>query len=165
VDKGEHALRSSLELINLAKTHPGREWGLGGPGSYLRESPWAGDAYAFGAINKQIAGKNFLAGYENLKGAGAIGEKEGLKGEQAQANVDPNMKKEHYDAALQRLEDTLRSNIEIAQRKANRPVTAWGNGPNDPPAPDINQPGTRGGRAVVYIGGDPAKDTSYKEVR
>jgi len=165
VDKIPQALQQSLELIKLARTHPGREWGLGGPGSYLRESPWAGDAYAFGTINKQITGKNFLAGYETLKGAGAIGEKEGAKAEQAQANIDPNMKKEHYDAALQRLEDTLRNNVEIAQRKANRPVTAWGNGPNDPPAPDIGQPGTRGGRPVVYIGGDPAKDTSYKEVR
>jgi hypothetical protein len=165
VDKGAQSLQQSLELINLARKHPGREWGLGGPGSYLRESPWAGDAYAFGTINKQITGKNFLAGYETLKGAGAIGEKEGAKAEQAQANIDPNMKKEHYDAALQRLEDTLRNNVEIAQRKANRPVTAWGNGPNDPPAPDIGQPGTRGGRPVVYIGGDPAKDTSYKEVR
>ena len=165
VDKGAQSLQQSLELINLARKHPGREWGLGGPGSYLRESPWAGDAYAFGTINKQITGKNFLAGYENLKGAGAIGEKEGAKAEQAQANIDPNMKKEHYDAALQRLEETLRNNVEIAQRKANRPVTAWGNGPNDPPAPDIGQPGTRNGRPVVYIGGNPAKDTSYKEVR
>jgi hypothetical protein len=130
----------------------------------LRDSPWAGDAYAFGAINKQIKGKNFMAGYQDLRGAGAIGQKEGEKAEEAQANIDPNMKKEHYDAALQRLEDTLRGNVEMAQRKANRPVTAWSNGPNDPPAPDIGQPGVRNGKSVVYAGGDPSKDASYREV-
>jgi hypothetical protein len=164
VDKGTQQLQQSLELIKLAKTHPGREWGLGGTGGYLRDSPWAGDAYAFGAINKQIKGKNFMAGYQDLRGAGAIGQKEGEKAEEAQANIDPNMKKEHYDAALQRLEDTLRGNVEMAQRKANRPVTAWSNSPNDPPAPDIGQPGVRNGKSVVYAGGDPSKDASYREV-
>jgi hypothetical protein len=165
VDKATQALPQSLELIKLAKTHPGRSWGLGGTGAYMRDSPWAGDAYAFGAINKQLTSKNFMAGYQDLRGAGAIGVKEGEKAEAAQGSVDPNLKQEHYDAALQRLEDTLRGNVEMAQRKANRPVTAWQNSPNDPPAPDIGQVDTRGGKVVVYTGGDPKKDESYREVR
>jgi len=44
-------------------------------------------------------------------------------------------------------------------------VTAYQKTPDDPYAPDIGQIGTRGGRTVEYIGGDPAKDTSYRTVR
>jgi len=55
------------------------------------------------------------------------------------------------------------------QRRMNAPVTAWQRTPDEDPAPDKGQPGMRtiGGVRVpvIYIGGDPASDNSYKRVR
>jgi hypothetical protein len=165
VSKAVPALQQSLELINRVRSHPGLELGTGTTGAWLRDSPMSGDAYAFGALMKQIQGKNFLAGYETLKGAGAIGEKEGAKGEQAQAAIDPNMPKERVIEGLNYLEKTMRRSVEEAQRAVNKPVTAWQKTPDDPYAPDIGQTGTREGQPAQYIGGDPADDSSYRKPR
>jgi len=164
VDKTVPQLKQSLELIDFVRKHPGQEYGLGRGGSFFRERSGTA-AGAFGDAIKQLQGKSFLAGYETLKGAGAIGEKEGMKGEQAQSMVNPDQPKEYFHQSLDRLEDTLRGSVEQAQRHANKPVTAWQKTPDDPPAPDIGQIGTRGGRPVEYIGGDPSKDSSYRTPR
>jgi hypothetical protein len=166
IDKATPELRKSIELINLARTHPGLDWGTGATGEFMRERAGT-SAYAFGSLMKQITGKNFMAGYQDLRGAGNIGEKEGAKAEQAQASIDPNQSKEDLKASLQRLEDTLRNNVEVAQRATNRPVTAWQTSPNDPYAPDIGQIGkdAKTGKLQQYIGGNPKLDSSYRDVR
>ena len=160
VEKAVPQLQESLKLIEMARNHPGRDWGVGPTGSFARERAGT-DAHAFGVLMKQIQGKNFMAGYETLKGAGAIGEKEGIKGQEAQASIDPDQHKAAFDASMQRLEDTLRSSVEQAQRKANQPVTAWQRTPNDPVAPDK---GERRGN-FEYLGGNPEDKTNWKKVR
>ena len=114
---------------------------------------------------EQLKGKNFLAGYQKLKGTGQISEIEGLKTEQAQARLNTAQTKKEFDSALDDLESSMRGAVERVERKMKQPVTAYQKTPDDPYAPDLGQIGTRGGRKVEYIGGDPSKDSSYKTVR
>jgi len=116
----------------------------------------------------QLVGKNFLAGYASLKGGGGnISNIEGSKTEQARGRVATAQTKEGFDSGLNDLETNMRTDLEVAQRKMNRPVTAWQHTPNDPYAPDVGQVGERKGKAgeYEYLGGNPALDSSYRRVR
>jgi len=162
VDRSTPMFDDALKVIQLAKTHPGRDWGIGMPGDFAQKMPWT-DAAGFGRVVEQLKGKNFLAGYQLLKGAGPVSEIEGLKTEAAQARVSTAQNKKDFDAALGDLEKQIRRDLELAQRKVNAPVTAWRQaGDNKSYAPDIGQIGTLGGKRVKYIGGDPAIDESYQ---
>jgi hypothetical protein len=150
--------KGMLKVINDARMHPGKDLGTGMM-SGLSVPGTA--AYDFKTINEQLKGKNFLAGYQKLRGTGAISEIEGTKTEQAQSNIDPKAGKEAYDRALQNLEDTVRNDMETLQRRTNRPVTAWQRSHDDPLAPDKGE--VRGG--FEYMGGDPKDKTNWKRVR
>jgi hypothetical protein len=151
----------AIKAIQLARNHPGRESGLGVTGILARQIPQT-DAYAFGKINDQMAGKVFLTAYNTLKGAGAISNVEGDKATVAQARIDPKQSPKDYDAALNDMEYQLRRDQEIAQRKVNMPVTAWrAPGDNSSYAPDI---GERRGN-MEYVGGNPASAASWKKVQ
>ena len=139
VDKSTPMFEDAIKTIQLARQHPGREWGVGATGSIAQQLPWT-DAAGFGRIMDQIKGKNFLAGYQQLKGGGSITEIEGTKTEQAQARVSTAQKKEDWEDAMLDLEKSLRRDMELAQRKINAPVTAWrAPGDNSSYAPDIGQ--------------------------
>ena len=163
-DKAKLAFSEINSVIQQARTHPGREWGIGLTAKAAAAIPGS-DAAGFAAINDQMAGKVFLEAYQLIKGAGAISEKEGAKAEQAVARLSSAQNMRDYDKALHDLETVVRSHYEAAQRAVNRPVTAWMRKPDDNHAPDIDQIGTRGGKRVKYIGGDPAEDESYQVVR
>src|SRR5207344_1038895 len=101
-----------------------------------------------------------VAAYQKIKGTGPVGEREGENIAKAQAALTTRSTKEDYNSALDTLDNTMRGAVERLERKMNRPVTAYKHSNEDPPAPDIGQIGTRGGRTVEYIGGDPARDSS-----
>jgi hypothetical protein len=119
----------------------------------------------FAALHDQLIGKNLVAAYQKIKGTGPVGEREGENIAKAQTALRTATTKEDYDTALDTLETTLRGATERAERKMRQPVTAYQKTPDDPYAPDIGQIGTRGGKTVEYIGGDPSQDSSYKTVR
>jgi hypothetical protein len=123
-------------------------------------------AYAFGTLMKQIGGKNFLAAYQQLKGAGNVSEIEGTKAEAAQARLATAQSKEDFDKALNEFERTIRTDMETVQRKVNAPVSAWRLGAdNSTYAPDKGQRGVRKGTLQEYIGGNPRDDQSYRPVQ
>jgi hypothetical protein len=162
LDSAKPELAEALSLLNKARTHPAKEASLGTLGGLARlTAPGQG----FAAIMEQLGGKNFLAGYQKLKGTGQISEIEGLKTEQAQARLKTAQTKEDFDDALKDLEGSMRGAVERVERKMRQPVTAYQKTPDDPYAPDINQRGTRNGKLVEYIGGDPSQDSSYRTVR
>ena len=110
----------------------------------------------------QIAGKNFLAAYSQLKGGGSITEIEGSKAEKAQGRLATAQNQGDFDKALIDFENTLRQDLETTQRKVNRPVTAWrAPADNSSVAPDIGQ--RRGN--TEYIGGNPADPMSWRRVQ
>jgi len=162
VESATPDVAESLSLLNKIREHPAREMGVGAFNKLYANTP---QGAGFKALMDQLGGKNFLIGYQKLKGSGAISEIEGTKTEQAQARLTTAQDKTDFDNALNDLEGNLRSGLERAQRKINQPVTAYQNTPNDPVAPDIGQIGTRGGKMVEYIGGDPSKDSSYRTPR
>ena len=167
VDSAEPDFKSMLRVIDEVRNHPGKEWGTGLLAGY---APRGTAAYAFSGgpeegIVGQLKSKTFLSAYEKLRGGGAITTVEGSKGQQATAAVNPAAGKDALDKALNNLESQIRSDLEIVQRKTNRPVTAWQKTPDDEFAPDIGEIGTRGGKVKEYIGGDPSKDSSYRTPR
>ena len=161
VSKAAPMFDDALRVIQLARTHPGREWGIGATGDIAQKLPWT-DAAGFGKVVEQMKGKNFLAGYQQLKGAGPVSEIEGLKTEAAQARVSTAQNKKDFDAAINDLELSMRRDLELAQRKVNAPVTAWrAPGDNSSYAPDIGE--RRGDKE--YIGGNPSDPMSWRRAR
>jgi len=155
-------LKETLDLMKEIRTHPGKERSIGALGGLGRLTP---EGQGFDALNTQLRGKNLVAAYQKIKGTGPVGEKEGENIAKAQSALSTATTLADYHKALDTLETTMRGAVERAERKMRQPVTAYQNTPDDPYAPDIGQVGTRGGRTVEYIGGDPSKDTSYRTVR
>ena len=157
-DKARLAFDEITSVIQQAKTHPGREWGIG-PTAKIAAAIPGSDAAGFAAINEQMAGKTFLEAYQLIKGAGAISEKEGAKAEQAIARLSTSQNKRDYDKALYDLETVVRTHYEAAQRAVNRPVTAWRKpGDNSTYAPDIGE--VRDGKR--YVGGKPSDPMNWE---
>jgi hypothetical protein len=155
-------LKETLDLIGQINAHPMKEASLGTAGGLARLT--AG-GQGFAALHEQLKGKNLVAAYQKIKGTGPVGEREGENIAKAQSALTTAANKEDYDKAISTLETSLRGAVERAERKMKQPVTAYQKTPDDPYAPDLGQIGTRGGKKVEYIGGDPAKDSSYKTVR
>jgi hypothetical protein len=161
-DATKPELSETLSLLENIRTHAGKSRSigpLGGLGSKTAEGQ------GFTALNEQLKGKNLAAIYQKIKGTGPVGEREGENLAKAQSALTTAGTEKAYDTALDTLETTLRGAVERTERKLNRPVTAYQKTPDDPYAPDIGQIGTRSGKQVEYIGGDPAKDSSYRTPR
>ena len=150
-------LAEALDLMKKIRVHPGKDQSIGFGGAVGRMTP---TGQGFAALDEQLKGKNLVAAYQKVRGTGPVGQVEGENIAKAQAALTTAATKEDYDAALNTLEGTMRGALERAERKMNRPVTAYQNSPDDPHAPDIGQPSPGGTK--IYIGGDPAKPTSWK---
>ena len=162
VEKATPQFKQMMDLIQQAENHPGKDWAVGPLSSVTGHLP---SAVGFNKIMEQIGGQNFLNVYQQLKGGGSITEIEGTKAQAAQARLSTAQNKQDFDKAMDDFKNTLRQDLETAQRKVNQPVTAWQKSPNDEPAPDINQIGIRKGKPSQYIGGNPALDSSYRDPR
>jgi len=164
--KAAPQFNTMIDLINQAKVHPGREWGIG-RGSTIASALPGTDAFGFRQIMNQIEGKNFLQGYQSLRGGGQISNIEGDKTERAAARLATSQNKEDFNKGVVDLERQVRTDFENVQRRMNLPVTAWNKpGDNTTTAPDI---GTRmqapSGALKEYIGGNPAVGTSWRLVQ
>jgi hypothetical protein len=163
--KAEPEFQKALDLVKVIQNHPGREMGLGFGSSVMGQIPGTA-AYGFHRALAELQGKEFLQAYSSLRGGGSIANKEGESATNAMiARVNSAQNKEEFDSALNDLEKNLRTDLETAQRKVNRPVTAWRGGDNPETAPDIGQRATRRGRLVEYIGGNPGLDASYRPLQ
>jgi hypothetical protein len=107
-------------------------------GRFMNITGTAGDVQA--RID-QLKGKGFLQAFQELKGAGAITEKEGEKAEQAFARLaNMAVTDEAYIAALDDFNDEIERLVQLAQLKAQGPGAWQGGGatPTPPPAPGGN---------------------------
>lgn len=149
--KAEPQFAKALALINVIRNHPGREMGQGALGNVLGQIPNT-DAYGYHQALKELQGKEFLEAYASLRGSGSIANREGETATNAMiARVNAAQNKQEFDAALNTLEKNMRTDLETAQRKVNRPVTAWRTRDDNASfAPDIGQ---RDAQGRIYIGG------------
>jgi hypothetical protein len=164
--KAAPQFNTMIDLLEQAKTHPGREYGIGATARIASGLPNT-RAKGFDALMKQIEGKNFLAGYNSLRGGGQISNIEGDKTQNAAARIVTSQTKEDFNKGMYDLEHQVRTDFEQAQRIMHVPVTAWNKpGDNSNTAPDI---GTRmqapSGALKEYIGGNPAEGSSWRLVK
>jgi hypothetical protein len=159
LEAAKPSVRETLDVLQQTRDHPGKDRSLGTLGGLGRLTA---EGQGFSALNDQLKGKNLVVAYQNLKGTGQIGEKEGENFSKAQARLSTALNKQDYDKALDDMESSLRGSVERVERKLNQPVTAYQKTPNDPYAPDVNSIGMWKGKPMEYIGGDPGKDGSYR---
>lgn len=164
-DKSEEAIKNAVKVIEDIRKHPGLASAVGAQGA-LRRGLKGSPAADVAALLEQAHGGAFLAAYNALRGTGAIANKEGQEATASQARLNPDQSLEGFHKSLIDYENTLRHGLEVAQRKVNRPVTAYYQpGDKTPTAPDPGSIGVRKGIAVQYIGGNPRSDDSYRPVQ
>lgn len=164
-DKATPQFTQMIDLIQQANAHPGRHSAVGFFGKAASLVPGT-EAYGYAQLLDQIKNKNFLTGYDSLRGAGAVSNIEGEKTAQAQARLSQAQNKEDFQKALNDFELNVRSDFDRIQRKAHVPVTAWQLGRDDRPAPDIGEiDATFSGGPRRYRGGNPRDPNSWQMLR
>lgn len=113
----------SVGLIDKALSHPGLSAVVGFPdpfkGGFGGERAWPGSSAAgFLTIQKQLAGQQFLAAYESLKGTGQITQIEGEKATAAIARLQTAQSEEEFRAALQELRGLLLTGLQRTRQAA-----------------------------------------------
>ena len=112
--KAEQSMQGAVKVVDELINHPGREWGTGFSSKVW--SPPGSAKYDFDAKLQQAKGKVFLQAYETLKGGGQITEVEGLKAEQAMANLDQAQSEEQFLTALKDLRNAFESGFKKLQQ-------------------------------------------------
>jgi hypothetical protein len=118
-----HALPSAIstaetldKLIDRVLEHPGFQASVGNIQGLMPNVTQP--AVDFNALLKTIAGRQFLAAFETLKGAGAITEIEGTKATEALGNLNPRQSPEQFKQALRDIQNQTRIGIKNARQKA-----------------------------------------------
>lgn len=133
-------LDNQIEVVKAARAHPGRTTVTGASGRLDPRNYIPGtNAADFGALLDQIKGTAFLAGFNSLKGGGAITEIEGKKAEQSIARLSTAQSDDAFDAALGDLLKVMESR---KKRLANMPAPRAANVPRSgtqaPAAADVD---------------------------
>jgi len=145
---------SLLRTLNDVMTHPGFDKTVGNPdilNKPLQMIP-QGDRRAFKQKYDQLAGQQFLAAFNQLKGGGSITEVEGAKAEQAIAALkDTGISSEEFKKNAYILRDVVQTGIDNQRRQlgqtskyaesADREAAKeWlRNNPNDPKASAVRK--------------------------
>lgn len=140
-EKQESVTRATNEynrmsgLIEKLKTHPGRLYSTGT--SAMLPAAKGTDAYDFQVLLEQLRGKQFLAGFQSLKGGGQITEIEGTKASAAVARTDPGQSENGFLSGLDDFKSFLTDEY-------NSTMSKYGAAPQTPAAPaDPFQAGKR----------------------
>jgi hypothetical protein len=156
---------NALWVIDKLLNDPAFDKAAGLEGMFLRNLPETEAKRVAGLLN-QVNGEAFLTSVQQLRGLGAVANKEGEAATRARVSIDPQMRAKDQRAALIDLKTTIRRDLETAQRGMNLPVTAW-RGPNDnfSFAPNVGHIARIDGELRQYIGGDDAELSSWRPMR
>lgn len=119
----------TLKTIEEMKTHPGLDHSVGA-WSVVPNIPGSAGA-DFAAKAAQLKGQTFIQAFASLKGAGAITDIEGKKGEDAIAALDRAQSKAQYIKSLNELRDVIQGGMLRAHAKANGPGSSMAQTPAD----------------------------------
>lgn len=114
---------SALGLIDKIETHPGKSRSTGLMGGDWAWSMPGSRAKDFDIAVNQLKSKAFLDAYTQLRGSGAISDKEGQVATAAQARIHQAGSEGEFNAALKELRDVIKNGIDRAQLKAGRTNT------------------------------------------
>jgi len=103
------------DLLEKAKTHPGRQYATG-KSSILPKVPGTAPA-DFQVLLDQIGGQQFLQAFETLKGGGQITEVEGRKATEAMARMNPRQSEEAFLQGVSEFQSIVRAAKERAAAK------------------------------------------------
>lgn len=110
---------------------------------------WSGSKAASGRAKvRQAQGQVFLEAYESLRGAGALTNVEGQKGEQAKARLDAAQDEASFLQAINELEDVLVSAQDRLDARKQEAEAYLGGGVYRPNSPGMDLP-TGGNRPFV----------------
>jgi hypothetical protein len=143
----EAGTNEAVALVDKALDHPGLSYAVGKT-SPLPIIPGT-EAANFMTVLNQITGKNFLAAFESLKGAGQITEVEGQKAQQAFARLDRAQTEDEFKASLVELKGILQAGLE---RKRNGVQKISG-------APEVGMEQD----GYIFLGGNPADPNNWKQ--
>lgn len=156
----------TVSIIDQMLKHPGLEGAVGmknwSSGFGLMNSPVSGSKEAdFMALRDQLGGKQFLEAFESLKGGGQITQVEGEKATNAIARMQTAQSEEAFKAAA----DEFRSVVVAARDRAVKKAQGLGSGASGDFGAPVSglQPGAVED-GFQYIGGDPSKPESWKQV-
>lgn len=114
---------SALGLIDKIENHPGKWRSTGMLGGDWAWSMPGGRAKDFDIAVNQLKSKAFLDAYTQLRGSGAISDKEGQVATAAQARINQAGSEGEFNAALKELRGVIENGIQRAQLKAGRTNT------------------------------------------
>lgn len=111
-----HNATAALALVDKVENHPGKFGGTGalgamwsGPGTRVRD---------FDIAVGQLKSQTFLQAYTQLRGSGAISDKEGQVATAAIARLDQTGSEGEFNSALKELREILKNGIDRARLKA-----------------------------------------------
>lgn len=160
----------TVSIIDQMLKHPGLSGAVGvknwSSGFGLMDSPVAGSKEAdFMALRDQLGGKQFLEAFESLKNGGQITQVEGEKATNAIARMQTAQSEEAFKAAA----DEFRSVVVATRDRAVKKAQGLGAGAtgdfgalSQPPVSGLQPGAVEDG--FQYIGGDPSKPESWKQV-
>jgi hypothetical protein len=101
-------IEQTAQLIDQMLKHPGFEGSVGAKNISslfgLKDDPFSGtDEAGFMSVLKQVQGKQFLTAFQELKGAGAITEKEGTKATEAYSRLSTATGEKEFKKASKEL--------------------------------------------------------------
>jgi hypothetical protein len=153
VGKTIDAAEQSINIIQQAIDHPGRETATGASGTIDPRNYMPGtDATNFRVVLDQIKGKAFLQAFQNLKGGGQITEAEGQKATEAMARLNTKQSDDAFLKSLQELMNIVQTGVLRARQQASGLE------------PAVVEVGTIEA-GYKYIGGDPGDPNSWEKVQ
>jgi hypothetical protein len=136
-EKQESLTRASNEykrmtdLIEKLKTHPGRAFATGKSSMMPKMRGTA--PYDFSILLDQVRGKQFLAGFQSIKGGGSITQPEGDKAQAAVARTDPGQSEPEFLAGLDDFKNFLTEEYNATLTRFGG--APQGNAPSQPATP------------------------------
>jgi len=153
VGKAVDAAEQSINIIQQAIDHPGRETATGASGTIDPRNYLPGtDATNFKVVLDQIKGKAFLQAFQSLKGGGQITEAEGQKATEAMARLNTKQSDDAFLKSLQELMNIVQTGVLRARQQASGLE------------PAVVEVGTIEA-GYKYIGGDPGDPNSWEKVQ
>lgn len=160
----EGQAEKTYDLIDRISNHPGLGAVVGAGNPFLGKIPGVDkaipgtDAADFLALQDQLKGSGFLEAVQQMKGMGALSDKEGEAATKAFAALSTSQSEAQYRENLGILKDTINKGVMRAYQRA---------GMQQPEQPPVNQGPAKGAveDGYMYLGGDPSQQSSWKKVR
>jgi hypothetical protein len=127
IGKNTELANNTIGLVDNLLNHPGFSWAVGGQplervAGAISGSFRGTDVTDFNALRDQLAGQQFLAAFETLKGGGAITNKEGEVATRALATLsNPDISEAEFKRAAAEFTNTIKRGINRQRKKLGQP--------------------------------------------